>query len=187
MVLRNALQGPIKGDVHNAKRSHSSASQGSMSTVLSRGKREENYRTRISTNSIMILQHIRPGSSSAQVSSAVLTAAISVRPSTVSLTLAERSTGRRSELCVCNSDRCRYSQWEGGFSEFYSCVSLISFRSFIATRTQFIFFENRPSPLDCILFKNVVIQQYLVCSVGKSAVWFFLTSINWFKNYSIIL
>ncbi len=49
----------------------------------------------------MILQHIRPGSSSAQVSYAVLTAAISGRSSTVSLTLAERSTGRWSALCVC--------------------------------------------------------------------------------------
>jgi len=62
-------------------------------------KEEENYRTRISTNSIMIIQHIRLGSSSAQVSSAVLTAAISGGPSTMSLTLAERSTGRRS-VCV---------------------------------------------------------------------------------------
>ncbi len=102
IVLGNALQGLIKGDVHYAKQSHSSASQASMSTVLSHvKKREENYRTRISTNSIMILQHIRPGSSSAQVSYAVLTAAISGRSSTVSLTLAERSTGRRSALCVC--------------------------------------------------------------------------------------
>ncbi len=35
----NALQGLIKGDVHYAKTSHSSASQASMSTVLSRVKK----------------------------------------------------------------------------------------------------------------------------------------------------
>lgn len=65
-------------------------------------KEEENYRTRISTNSIMILQHIRPGSSSAQVSSAVFTAAISGGPSTVSFTLAERALADGVHcVCVC--------------------------------------------------------------------------------------
>lgn len=43
MILGNGLLGLIKGDVHYAKLSHSSASQASMSTVLSRVKREENY------------------------------------------------------------------------------------------------------------------------------------------------
>ncbi len=41
IVLGNALQGLIKGDVHYAKQSHSGASQASMSTVLSHVKKEK--------------------------------------------------------------------------------------------------------------------------------------------------